>query len=84
MPKPRLSTPSGPLATGVALTLTGIAFVNFAPAFDGLAKGLFQGGGIALILLCVATIAGRMGRRRDKSSVGSGLWLPSRDEDRRP
>lgn len=82
MPKTRLS-PSGSPAAGVALTLLGIASVNVALIFDGVAKGLLQGGGIALVLLGVVTISARM-RSRENSSTGRGLWLPSRDEERRP
>ena len=83
MSKPRLFAHSGSRASGVALTLVGIAFVNVALIFDGLAKGLLQGGGIACVLLGVVTISARM-RRRENFSRGHGLWLPSRDEDRRP
>jgi membrane-bound ClpP family serine protease len=82
MAKPGFTPSSGPRAAGVALTLIGIAFVNVALLFDGLAKGFFQGGGIAFILLGVVTISGRVGRR-ENSANGSALWLPSRDEDRR-
>lgn len=77
-----MTPPPGPRAAGVMLTLIGIALVNVAIAFDGLAKGFFQGGGIAFILLGVVTLSGRVRRRED--SNGNGLWLPSRDEDRRP
>ena len=69
----------------IAPIVIGIALVTLAMHFEGVVKGLMQGGAVALLLLGVALLSARTWRRDTPGrSQGKRLWLPSRDEDNRP
>lgn len=67
--------------SGLAFILIGIALtMTLGQQFSGFLGGMFQGAGIALILLGVVSVAASW-RRPGKDSDGEsrGWWLPSRD-----
>lgn len=61
--------------SSVVMIALGIASTILSREFDSFIKGLFQGAGIALIVLGVVVLSARSRlRAREKSD-----WLPSRD-----
>lgn len=68
-------------ASALSTVLTGIALIVVGTSLDGLVRGLFQGAGVALVLVGVAVLSAHV--RRRKEADDSGMWLPSRDEDGR-
>lgn len=77
---PRNRTSAVP-ASALSTLLTGLALIVVGTSLDGWVRGLFQGGGVALVLIGVAVLSAHL--RRGKGGADDGLWLPSRDEDRR-
>ena len=83
--QPRAPSTSGLSSGALAPIIIGIALVTLATHFEGVVKGLMQGGAVALLLLGVALISARTWKRDTPGrSQGKRLWLPSRDEDHRP
>lgn len=68
-------------ASALSTVLTGIALTVVGTSLDGLVRGLFQGAGVALVLVGVAVLSAHVRRPRDAEK--DGMWLPSRDEGNR-
>lgn len=69
------------MRNGFVLLFSGILLATLAPGFfDGFVKGLFQGAGIALLLIATVFFGAVIGRRKKETSTDDG-WLPSRDGD---
>lgn len=68
-------------ASASSTVLAGIALAVVGTSLDGLLRGLCQGAGVALVLIGVAALSAHA--RRHKDGGDGGMWLPSRDEDRR-
>lgn len=64
---------------GIVLILPGIALALLGPRFDGFAKGMCLGAGIAMILIGVYLIGART--RKPATKGDDAMWLPSRDHD---
>jgi hypothetical protein len=67
--------------------IAGLALITVGNTFHGLLRGLFQGAGVAMVLIGVAVLSASRRRRGtgDQASDQTGdqgMWLPSRDEDR--
>jgi hypothetical protein len=61
------------------LIALGVALITTTLSLHGLLRGFGQGAGVALVLVGVVTMSARLRKRKDDD----GMWLPSRDEDRR-
>lgn len=66
-------------ATAYGSLLVGMLLALGGTRLDGFVGGACQGAGIALMLIAVAMIGGRM--RAAKKGDDQSMWLPSRDED---
>lgn len=81
MPDPSRRPPSAVPISALSTVLLGIALTVAARTFDGFAQGLFQGAGVATILIGVVVLSAHA-RQRGSDRSERDLWLPSRDEDR--
>jgi hypothetical protein len=61
------------------LIALGVALITTTLSLHGLLRGFGQGAGVALVLVGVVTMSARRRKRKD----ADGMWLPSRDEERR-